>query len=159
MPRLRPVLPSERAAIKAVSLPPDQEQFAGSLDAVFDELQGSPSPADDHPFAILAAEDAPVGFFVLRERASLPVWAPTGAVTLHSLRIARQQQGQGYGRASVELARAWIRQNRPQADRLMLAVNRRNHQAMAAYLGCGFIDTGIRVAGPVGEQLVLEIAI
>jgi cysteine synthase A len=159
MPRLRPVLPSERAAIKAVSLPPDQEQFAGSLDTVFDELQRSPFPADEHPFAVVAGEDTTVGFFVLREKASLPVWAPSAAVTLHSFRISQMHQGQGYGRASVELAIAWTRQNRPQADRLMLAVNRRNHQAMAAYLRCGFIDTGTRVPGPIGEQLVLEIAI
>lgn len=159
MPRLCPVLPSDRAVIKAVTLEPGQEQFAGSVDAVFDELQKSAFPGDEHPFAIVAAEDVTVGFFVLRERASLPGWAPAGVVTLHSLRIARMYQGQGYGRLSVELAIAWIRQNRPWIDRLMLAVNARNRQAMAAYLRCGFIDTRIKVAGPIGEQLVLEIAI
>jgi cysteine synthase A len=159
MPRLRPVLASDRADIKAVSLKPGQEQFAGSVDAVFDELQKSASPGDDHPFAIVTEEDVVVGFFVLRERASLPGWAPAGVVTLHSLRISSMHQGQGYGRSSVELAIAWIRQNRPWINRLMLAVNARNRHALGAYLRCGLVDTGIRVAGPIGEQLVLAIAI
>ncbi|MBZ9772275.1 GNAT family N-acetyltransferase [Mesorhizobium sp. CO1-1-8] len=159
MPSLRRVLLSDRAAIKSLSLDPDQEQFAGTIDTVFDDLQKSAFPGDEHPFAIVAKDNLTVGFFVLRERARLPEWAPAGVITLHSLRISRMHQGFGYGRSSVELATAWIRENRHQIDRLMLAVNARNRQAIAAYLRCGFVDTGIRVDGPIGEQLVLEIAV
>lgn len=148
----------DRAAIKNIVLEPEQEQFAGSVDTVFDELQNSRSPTMEHPFAIIA-HGIGIGFFILREKNAVPKWAPQDVVTLHSFRIWRAAQGKGYGRAGVELARHWIRQNRPGVKRLMLSVNARNDQAKAAYLRCGFIETGVSVPGPIGKQHILAAEI
>jgi cysteine synthase A len=139
-----------------LALDPEQEQFAGSVNAVFDELENSRHPELEHPFAIVI-RGTRVGFFILREKHALPVWAPRDVVTLHSFRICRAWQGKGFGRAGVELAISWTQQNRPDVKRLMLAVNARNGLAKAVYRNCGFIETGAVWPGPIGEQHILAI--
>lgn len=151
---LRPVTILGRAAIKKLVLDPDQEQFAGSVDAVFDGLQTSRYPHQEHAFAIVVSSKT-VGFFILRERQVLPDWAPRGAVTLHSFRISSTCQGKGYGRAGVDLAISWVRHNRPDVRQLMLAVNARNVPAKSLYLKAGFVDTGSIFRGPIGDQHIL----
>jgi GNAT superfamily N-acetyltransferase len=149
------VTAADRAAIARVLLDPEQEQFAGSVDTIFDELQGSRHPDLEHPFAIIVRGET-VGFFILREKQAVPAWAPQDVVTLHSFRICRGCQGRGYGRAGTALAVAWVRQNRPDVKQLKLAVNMRNGVAKTVYLNCGFIDTGARYRGPIGEQHILS---
>lgn len=155
---LSPVTLSDRLAIKQLALDPDQEAFAGSVDAIFDELQGSPHPEMEHPFAIVA-DQTKVGFFVLREKQARPDWAPPAAVTLHSFRVCRGCQGKGYGQAGVNLAIAWIQRERPGVERLMLAVNTRNVLARSVYLKSGFVDTGEIFRGPIGSQHILAAEI
>ncbi|WP_353646851.1 GNAT family N-acetyltransferase [Mesorhizobium sp. WSM2239] len=156
--QLCPVAGSDRAAIARLLLDPEQEQFAGSVDPIFDELQDSLHPDLEHPFAIVVRDET-VGFFILREKKAVPAWAPQDVVTLHSFRIGRARQGRGYGRAGTALAAAWVRQNRPDVTQLMLAVNTRNLVAKAVYLNCGFIDTGATYRGPIGQQNILSYII
>ncbi|TPJ52426.1 GNAT family N-acetyltransferase [Mesorhizobium sp. B2-6-4] len=152
--KLRPVTVLERAAIKKLVLDPGQEQFAGSVDAVFDGLQASRYPDQEHAFAIVVSKKT-VGFFILREKQALPGWAPRGAVTLHSFRISSACQGKGFGRAGVDLAISWVRRNRPDVEQLMLAVNARNVPAKSLYLKAGFVDTGSIFRGAIGDQHIL----
>jgi GNAT superfamily N-acetyltransferase len=152
---LSAVTASDRAAIARLLLDLEQEQFAGTVDAVFDELQNSRHPDHAHPFAIVVRGET-VGFFILREKQAVPVWAPRDVVTLHSFRICRACQGRGYGRAGTALAVGWVRRNRPDVKQLMLAVNTRNQVAKAVYLSCGFVDTGATFRGPIGEQHILS---
>jgi cysteine synthase A len=151
---LRAVTVLDRGEIQQLTLDPEQEQFAGSVDAVFDALRESPHPRMEHPFAIVAGTQT-VGFLVLREKLALPDWAPGGAVTLHSFRIHEARQGMGYGRAAVGLAISWVRARRRTVSQLMLAVNVRNTPAKALYLKSGFVDTGRIVHGPIGDQHIL----
>ncbi|MBZ9810909.1 MULTISPECIES: GNAT family N-acetyltransferase [unclassified Mesorhizobium] len=155
---LRRVGVCDRAAIKKLVLDPEQEQFAGSVDVVFDQLQNSHHPELEHPFAIVASSKT-VGFFILREKQALPPWAPADAVTLHSFRICRALQGKGYGRAGVDLAISWLRRQRPYVRQLMLAVNGRNAAAKSVYLKAGFSDTGEIFHGPIGDQNILTAPI
>ena len=155
---LRPVTVSDRLAIKNLVLDPQQEQFAGSVDAIFDDLQNSRYPDLEHAFAIVVLKKR-VGFFILRENQALPDWAPRGVVTLHSFRICRACQGKGYGRAGADLAISWVRRERPAVNRLMLAVNTRNMIAKSVYLKAGFVDTGEIFRGPIGDQNILTIEI
>ncbi len=156
--KLQDVTARDRGAIARLVLDPEQEQFAGSVDAIFDELQASKHPEFEHPFAIVADTEK-IGFFILRERPAVPIWAPHDVITLHSFRIGRPYQGAGFGRAGVALAVSWIRQNRPDARQLMLAVNIRNAPARALYIKCGFVDTGATFRGPIGEQHILALDI
>ena len=153
---LRAVTALDRDEIRKLTLDPDQEQFAGLVDDVFDALQTSPHPKMEHPFAIVAGTRT-VGFFVLREKRALPDWAPRDAVTLHSFRICQACQGMGYGRAGIALATSWVRDRRRDAPQLMLAVNARNVPAKALYRKSGFCDTGDIVHGPIGDQHILAL--
>ncbi|WP_027062618.1 GNAT family N-acetyltransferase [Mesorhizobium loti] len=153
---LRPVSIFDRAAIRRLVLDPEQEQFAGSVDAIFDGLQNSRHPDLEHPFAIVAL-GLRIGFFILREKEALPDWAPREVITMHSFRICRTHQGKGYGRAGSDLAIAWMRHNRTDVRQLMLAVNARNALARAVYLKSGFIDTGAIFRGPIGDQHLLSL--
>jgi RimJ/RimL family protein N-acetyltransferase len=146
--------PDEQHAVSHLTLEPEQEQFAGLLDVVFTELRNSQHPEAEHPFAIVAHDEI-VGFFVLREKSAVPVWASQDVVTLHSFRIGRNHQGEGYGRAGVTLAARWTLWYRPNVRQLMLAVNVRNSLARNVYLSCGFIDTGAIHQGPIGDQNIL----
>ncbi|RWM06835.1 MAG: GNAT family N-acetyltransferase [Mesorhizobium sp.] len=148
------VTASDRRAIAELVLDPEQEQFAGLVDAVFDELRNSHHPHLEHPFAIVAQGSA-VGFFILREKQAVPVWAHREVITLHSFRVCRNHQNKGYGRAGMELAIGWVRQNRPNVTQLMLAVNTRNVLAKTIYLNSGFADTGTTLSGPIGDQHIL----
>jgi cysteine synthase A len=107
-----------------------------------------------HAFAIVEDEQA-VGFFVLKERLALPVWASDGAITLHNFSIARQFQGNGYGRHGLILATQWCAKNRPEAKYMELAVNVRNAAAIQLYISFGYVDSGRRIEGPLGELEVL----
>ena len=151
---LRAVTLLDRGEIRQLRLDPEQEQFAGSVDAVFDALQESLHPSMEHPFAIVTGTQT-VGFFVLREKLALPDWAPRGTVTLHSFRIRPACQGMGYGTAAIALAISWVRPRRRTTSQLMLAVNVRNATARALYLKSGFADTDRIVHGPIGDQHVL----
>ncbi|MET4519850.1 GNAT family N-acetyltransferase [Bradyrhizobium sp. I1.7.5] len=155
-----------RAALKSLSrfdyaevahlkIEPEQEDFVDSLELVFSELQNNSWAGLAHAFSIVGSDEV-VGFFVLREGAALPEWAPPNAMTLHSLCVDRACQGNGYGKAAIKLAARWISTNRPPVNSLMLGVNVRNETARAVYLKSGFRDTGATHFGPSGTQDILE---
>lgn len=139
-----------------LELEPEQEEFVAPLDVVFSRLRDSPSLQLEHPFLVVVGNEV-VGFFVLREKAALPVWAPPDVITLHDLRIGRSYQGKGYGKLATRLATQWISENRPCINRLLLAVSVRNVTARQLYLSSGFLGIGAVNCGPVGPQNILSI--
>ncbi|MGY5795537.1 pyridoxal-phosphate dependent enzyme len=155
---LRPLTHIDITAVNHLQLEPEQGQFVDPLYVVFLELRNSLHPEYEHPFAVTIRNEI-VGFFVLREKAALPEWAPPDAVTLHNLRIGVTYQGNGYGKAVTGLAVRWISANRRSINRLMLAVNERNVTARHVYLGSGFRETGIIYCGSAGLQDILEYKI
>lgn len=155
---LEPLSHADIAAVSHLQIEPEQGQFVDPLYVVFSELRNSPHPELEHPFAI-AVRNEIVGFFVLREKAALPEWAPPDAVTLHNLRIGEAYQGNGYGKAATGLAAQWISTNRTPINRLMLAVNVRNVIAKHAYARSGFLETGNIQCGSSGLQDILEYKI
>ncbi|WP_342723898.1 GNAT family N-acetyltransferase [Bradyrhizobium sp. B097] len=149
---------SNYAMVAHLEIEPEQEQFVDSLNLVFAQLRNSSHPELEHPFSIVFRHEV-VGFFVLREKAALPEWAPSDVITLHSIRVGRAYQGNGYGKAATSLVADWISTNRASVNRLMLAVNARNVRARGAYLKSGFRDTGTTHPGPIGPQNILEYRI
>lgn len=142
-------------AATSIRLGGDQEQFAGSVKEVFETLSGSPFGHLHHP-AMVFLREKPVALFVLREGEAMPLWAPPCVVTMHSFRVAADHQRQGVGRFAFQAAIEWVRVNRPLLSHLMLAVNARNHEAIAAYMSWGFEDTGETHFGPIGKQIIMR---
>ncbi|NGN43509.1 GNAT family N-acetyltransferase [Mesorhizobium sp. CGMCC 1.15528] len=156
---LRPLKLSDWHLVASIELDAEQERFAGGdMDAIFLALQTSNFSEALHPFAIVADADV-VGFYVLREGPALPAWASKDAVTLHSFRVSRSQQGKGYGTVGLKLAARWIAANRPEIQQLMLTVNADNPDASALYLHCGFRATGVIFKGRIGQERVLACEI
>ncbi|PDQ22633.1 hypothetical protein CN311_02715 [Mesorhizobium sanjuanii] len=146
----------DRAHVAHLKLEPEQEQFVDSLDFVFSELQGNARPDLEHAFSVVVSHQI-VGFFVLREKAALPEWAPPGVITLHSFRVGRGYQGNGYGKAASRLVSQWISTNRPSVRRLMLTVEEDNVRARHFYMTSGFSDTSATYYDKkFGFQNVLE---
>ncbi|TCK94635.1 pyridoxal-phosphate dependent enzyme [Paraburkholderia sp. BL9I2N2] len=143
------------ASLAHLELAPEQAQFVEPLHTVFLGLQSSDNSELKHPFGIVV-QDEIVGFFVLREKSALPEWAPPDVITLHSFRIGRSYQGNGYGKAATELISKWVASNRPYISRVMLAVNRKNLIARHIYVSCGFRETGATYCGPAGPQDILQ---
>lgn len=152
---LTPLANFDHSAVAHLKLEPGQEEFVVPLDVTFSDLRNSLHPEWEHPFSIVVGNET-VGFFVLREKAALPHWAPPGVITLHGLRVGQAYQRKGYGNAAVILASKWISINRLYIDTLMLSVNARNTIAKHAYLRWGFSDTGATWLGPTGPQNILE---
>ncbi|MFU0505706.1 GNAT family N-acetyltransferase [Pseudaminobacter sp. NGMCC 1.201702] len=145
----------DSAVIAGLMLDHVQSQFAGGPPAsVFRSLQNARYPDMQHAFAIVEDEQA-VGFFILKERLALPVWASDGAITIHNFSIGQQFQGNGYGRHGLILATQWCAENRPRANYMELAVNLRNAAAIRLYMSVGYVDSGRRIEGPLGELEVL----
>jgi len=153
--RLEPISGADRDMVEAISLPPEQEMFAGSLDEVFGRLNEPDAVGLEQGFAVVAPEDGGVvGFFVLREGLRRPPWAPPGTVSLHSFRVRPGMQGRGVGRRCIALLEDWFARERPVQPQLMLAVNARNEAAITAYQRIGFVDTGQRHEEGFGPQFI-----
>lgn len=156
---LRRLLFSERHVVDTIELDADQQRFAGgSLDGIFRALNASAHRSAVHPFC-LVADEAVVGFFVLREGPARPVWALDNTITLHSFRVSKPFQGCGFGTAAVRLAGQWISTARPVISHLMLTVNADNAGASALYRRCGFHPTGTIFQGRISRERVMICAI
>lgn len=150
---------SDGALVDGFRLDRVQSLFAGGPpSAALQALKNSTYPETHHAFAIMLARTA-VGFFILREGSALPEWANKTAITFHNFSISNQFHRKGYGKAGIGLAARWITENRPQARAMELAVNSGNNTALALYLKCGFVDTGKRAKGSLGELMILAHAI
>jgi RimJ/RimL family protein N-acetyltransferase len=155
--KLRKLGIHERDIVSGITMDPGQEGYAGgSIDQVFAGIESSPEGC--HPFALLDA-GTPVGFFVLREGASLASWVKKGCISLNNLRIDHQVQGQGHGKLALRLAAQWIRTNRPTVTHVMASVNVKNALAMRFNLASGFVPTGAIVEGRLGPQKVICVPI
>lgn len=145
--------------VRDIVLAPNDEAFAGGpLPKLFENLALDDLTAEIHLFA-LAHDGRAVGFLMLREDDHRPKWADPNAITLHSLRISTALHGKGYGRSIIVHAARWISTHRSMADTMQLSVNKRNKAAYGFYRRIGFLDTGRKCSGRLGEQAILSAPI
>lgn len=125
---------------------------------------GSPQEAvetckrESDRYAILVLdEETVVGFFVLHGRAGAKKYTNNRkALLLRTFSIDSRFQGKGYGRRTIALLDVFVKEHFPNTDEVVLGVNHANVAAQKLYLHHGFADTGRRVTGIHGEQLVLS---
>lgn len=53
----------------------------------------------------------------------------------------------------------FVRKEFEHCDEVVLVVNHKNIPAQQLYLKVGFVDTGERRMGPIGEQIVMSLSI
>ena len=133
---LRPLSESNRQAVEALRVSPNQEQFVSS---VADSLR----EAAEHPDACalywaVYVEDTPVGFVMISDEVAGPGFIPH---YLWKLLIDERYQGKGFGTATLDLIVEYFR-GRPGVEVLSTSAGQGKGSPIAFYERYGFQQTG-----------------
>lgn len=145
--------PEYLEALQSYQLPEEQELYTALPIHRLDSTEGQ------YPI-IITADNKPVGFFVLHENAYIHEYtANPHAFMLTAFSIDYAQQGQGYAATGLQLLKSFVPQHFPACNEIVLAVNHKNIPAQRLYMKAGFIDTGRRHKGIIGEQYILRLSL
>ena len=107
---------------------------------------------------VIVHNEKPVGFFVLHKTYRVKAYSSNPqAMLLTALSINRIHQGKGYAKEAMVLLKAFMNEEFPYCNEVVLAVNLKNTSARQLYEKAGFHDTGRRKMGPSGEQAVMAL--
>ncbi|WP_334076655.1 GNAT family N-acetyltransferase [Paenibacillus sanfengchensis] len=141
------------AELNKFELPDEQRQFTALPSEVLNVTEGQ------YPIVILD-EGVAVGFFLLHATDRVKDYtANPNAMLLTALSINSQQQRKGYARKGMLELPLFVRKEFERCDEVVLVVNHKNIPAQQLYLKVGFVDTGERRMGPIGEQIVMSLSI
>ncbi|UQZ36643.1 GNAT family N-acetyltransferase [Paenibacillus sp. PK3_47] len=109
---------------------------------------------------VILSEDLPVGFFLLHNTERVREYSNSpNAMLLTALSVDHKHQGKGYAKKAMVELKEFITMNFKYCDEIILAVNHKNIPAQNLYKNVGFIDTGRRKAGEIGEQFIMQLKI
>ncbi|MCM3240489.1 GNAT family N-acetyltransferase [Heyndrickxia oleronia] len=112
-----------------------------------------------HPIMIVS-NHVPVGFFVLHSSDRVKEYTDNpNAMLLTAFSVNHSQQGKGYAKKGLEQLPIFINREFPNCDEIVLSVNKLNVHAQKVYERVGYIDTGRRRPGKMGEQLILSLSL
>ncbi|MFD0048713.1 GNAT family N-acetyltransferase [Actinomycetes bacterium NPDC127524] len=145
---------SYRSEVEGFHLHRNQHQFT-ALPA--EALQMCENDHERYPVMIMDGS-IPAGFFVLHEKAGVKKYSKNqDSILLRAYSINTPHQGKGIAKASIKLLPSFIKENFPDKNEIVLAVNHSNHAAQHVYKTCGFEDRGNRVMGEKGEQFIMHM--
>lgn len=112
---------------------------------------------DSNGFAITVFDDAkPCGFFVLDfGEDKFELTDNKKSVLLRSLSINPNVQGKGIGKAAMQTVDDFVKQNFPDCNEIVLAVNQKNRAAYHIYLKTGYLYDGKSRMGRSGPQYLM----
>jgi len=143
--------PAYLAGLQTFYLPQEQAQFTA---LPIEMLEMTPAR---HPIVILHKGE-PVGFFVLHAGDRVKEYTDNPqAMLLAAFSITHSQQGKGFAQKGLEQMKDFVHQEFPGCDEIVLAVNHKNIAAQRLYVKAGFLDTGRRRMGPIGEQFIYHL--
>lgn len=150
---LSPITDANRAQFLSIAVTSDQIKFSGTVA----EAYGSAEEGID--FHGIWLGDQPVGFFKIdRLYHTRYPFVAKGDLGLRAFMIDADRQGQGLATRAVEALRAYIPQEYPDAQAVVLTVNMANPAAIRCYLKGGFADTGETWPhGDAGPQHIMRM--
>jgi len=133
---LRPLSESDRPAVEALRVSPNQERFVSSVAQSLRE-------AAEHPDAralywVVHAEDTPVGFVMIADEVRSSDYKPH---YLWKLLIDERYQRQGFGTATLDLIVEYFR-GRPGVEVLSTSAGQGDGSPVTFYERYGFENTG-----------------
>lgn len=135
-------------------LPKEQSQFTALPKNVLSELKNGQFPI------VIECEGVPVGFFLLHSTERVKEYTDNpNALLLTALSIDHRQQRKGYAKNGMLTLPSFVRGEFGFCNEVILAVNHKNIPAQRLYSSVGFIDTGKRKVGPIGEQVIMSLQI
>lgn len=157
MIRLEKYAPGHTAALLALQLPEEQQEFT----ALPAELLASAAGDSERVPVVISEDGQAVGLFVLsvgyhRDK-YLAEPDPVG-VALGALSINERTQGRGVGTRAMLALPDFVRRTFPQAQHVLLVVNQRNERARRVYERAGFTVASER-QGTKGPQWVMKLAL
>ena len=150
MVSLRPLTESNRQAAEALRVSPRQERFVSGVARSLRE-------AAEHPDAralywVVYAEDTPVGFVMIADEVDSPDYTPQ---FLWKLLIDERHQGQGYGKATLDLIVEYFR-GRPGVEAMTTSAVPGEGSPVTFYERYGFVRTGEIDDGEIVLRLMIR---
>ncbi|WP_419883312.1 GNAT family N-acetyltransferase [Peribacillus sp. B-H-3] len=143
-----------RSEIESFYLDGEQHQFT-ALPA--EALQICETDHERYPVMVMDG-CTPAGFFVLHEKEGVKQYSKNqDSILLRAYSINTPHQGKGIAKTSIKLLPSFVKENFPDKNEIVLAVNHSNHAAQHVYKACGFEDRGNRVMGKKGEQFIMHM--
>lgn len=134
-------------------LPEEQEKFTALPTKVLEKKDGV-------FHTVIVNDNVPVGFFLLHSSDRVQEYSSNpNAMLLTALSIDHSKQGQGFAKKGMEILPMFVTEEFPQCNEIVLAVNHKNIPAQNLYERVGFIDTGRRKIGKIGEQFIYSFSI
>lgn len=151
MVKLKHITDEYVEALHSFDLPDEQAKFTALPSKVLEEKK------EEYRIVILD-DNEPVGFFILHKTERVKQYSDNpNAMLLTALSINHAKQGRGYAKQAMLQLRDFVEYEFPYCDEIVLAVNHKNTPAQRLYEKVGFIDTGKRRNGPVGEQFIMNL--
>ena len=148
---------AERDAVRGLEISAEQVEFAGGVARSVATCEAG-DPTEVAGLAVRVGHDI-VGWVLLKRGASAPGWVAPDAAAVSGLRVDRRHQGRGIGSvAMAEMAR-WVARYWPESSHLMLRVDDGNAAGIRAYEKAGWREVGERLAGRVGLERTMTLAL
>jgi GNAT superfamily N-acetyltransferase len=136
MVSIRPIDDSNREAVEALEVSPEQDQFVSN---VADSLLEAADESDGRAlYWAIYADETPVGFVMISDDVGGPGYFPQ---YLWKLFIDQRYQGRGYGTATLDLVAEYFRK-RPEVEIMRTSAGQGKGSPIGFYERCGFERTG-----------------
>jgi diamine N-acetyltransferase len=133
---LRPINESNREAVEALEVAPDQQRFvSNAADSI---REAAKEPDGRALYWAIYAEGTPVGFVMISDDVGSPDYFPQ---YLWKLFIDQRYQGQGYGTATLDLIAEYFRR-RPEVEVMRTSAGQGKGSPIGFYERHGFEQTG-----------------
>jgi diamine N-acetyltransferase len=133
---LRPITDANREAVEALRVSPAQEQFVSSVAESL--VEAAQEPDGRAVFWAVYADETPVGFVMISDEVGSPDYIPH---YLWKLLIDERYQGQGFGRAALDLIVEYFR-GRPSVAEIWTSAGQGDGSPIPFYEHYGFERTG-----------------
>lgn len=139
--------------LNAFALPANQERFTALPGKTLEKSMRGVFPC------VILESSRPVGFFLLNQTERVYDYTENPyALLLTAFSINHLDQGKGCAERAMGMLRNFVEKDFPFVNEILLAVNHKNVPAQKLYLKCGFMDTGLRREGRIGEQIVMRLS-
>jgi len=133
---LRPITDANRQEVEALRVSPAQEQFVSNV--VESLHEAAEYPGAHAMYWAVYADETPVGFVMIADEVDSPDYTPQ---FLWKLLIDERHQGQGYGKATLDLIVEYFR-GRPGVEAMTTSAVPGEGSPVTFYERYGFVRTG-----------------